>query len=191
MRKFLPLLALCFSLQGLEYEVQFEDSKVIVVRAKIEAHETAELHRDDIPHLVTAIKGGVLTRIEADGTENVVAFPTGVTIYRDKDPIGEYHRTENRSDEAVELIIINLKPSPMYGFIKNAGTKDIHIEIDLNCPPSEELDNYIQSVATDSGMVEQFDWQNSFKRSMNELFKLVDSENFNEAIWSSNVTDVE
>ncbi len=191
MHLFASFLALVFSLSALEYEVQFENNHVIISRAKIEANEEIGLHRDEIPSFVVAIKGGVLTRIEADGSENAVAFPTGTTIFRDVDPIGVYHRTQNRSNEAIELIIIQLKPSPLFRVKKSEGTKDLHIEIDLNCPPSEELDNYTKSVPINNLNAELIDWQTSFIQSMNELTKLIESGKFDQAIWSSKVTDAE
>lgn len=192
MRHLIPLLTLIFSLQALEFEVQFENSQIRVCRAKIEANEEVGLHRDELPSLVTAIKGGVLIRIEADGSENIAAFPTGITIFRDADPVNIYHRTQNRSNEPIELIIVQLKPSPLYGFEKEKGTKDIHIEIDLNCLPSEELDNYVKASQPDPNLVvEQIDWQTSFIQAMNELIKLVESGKFHQSLWSSKVWDAE
>ena len=191
MRLILPFLAFVLSLQALEYEVQFENNQIIVSRAKIEANEEIGLHRDEIPSLVVATKGGVLTRIEADGSENAVAFPTGTTVYRDVDPVGEFHRTQNRTSEAIELIIIQLKPSPLYRVKKSDGTKDIHVEIDLNCPPSEEFNNYVKSVPFYNMNAELLDWQTSFILSMNELIKIVESGKFDQAIWSSKVLDAE
>jgi len=191
MRIVFSLIAIIFSLNALEFEVQFENSHIKVCRAKIEANEEIGLHRDEIPSLVIAIKGGVLTRIEEDGSENVVAFPTGTPVFRDVDPEGSLHRTQNRSNEPVEIVIIQLKPSPLYGFEKAPGTKDIHVEIDLNCPPSEELDFFKNSIAPDTNLnVAQLDWQTSFIHSMKELIKLVESGKFDQSLWTAKVEDV-
>lgn len=105
------ILAIAFfsSIQALEYQVQFENENVSVVKVVVSPHEKTPLHRDEFPHLVVALKGGVMTRLEADGRTVEVEFPTGVPVYRPIDPVGELHRSVNHSDEFVELIIVYLK----------------------------------------------------------------------------------
>lgn len=94
---------------ALEYEVQLENESVHVSKAKIMPGEEIGLHRDVYPQVVVALQGGVITRLEADGSTTNVNFPTGVAVYREADPLNEFHKSVNRSSNPVELIIIQLK----------------------------------------------------------------------------------
>jgi hypothetical protein len=97
------------SLAALEYAVLFENEQISIDKAKIMSKEESQLHRDNYPHIVIALKGGSLTRLESNGTETVVNFPTGAAVIRPVDPPDELHKTVNRSAEPIELIIIQLK----------------------------------------------------------------------------------
>ena len=99
------------SIQALEYEVQFENDQICVTKAKIQPHEEIGLHRDVHPSVVIALKGGTITRLEADGRTTEVQLPTGVAVIRAADPKDELHKSVNNSSEPVELIIIQLKNS--------------------------------------------------------------------------------
>ncbi|MBS0653077.1 MAG: hypothetical protein JSR39_06050 [Verrucomicrobia bacterium] len=104
---------LSFGLQSLEYAVQFENDRVCAAKATIMPNEEIGLHRDACPQIVIALKGGVITRLEADGTTTDVHFPTGVAVFRDVDPPDELHKSINRGSEPVELIIIQLKENSL------------------------------------------------------------------------------
>ena len=113
MRKVL-LGFVCFltaGIEGFEYQIQFEDDKVCIAKAKILSHEEIGLHRDAFPQVVVALQGGTITRLEADGRTVDVEFPTGVAVFRPVDPENQLHRSINNSDAPVELIIIQLKSS--------------------------------------------------------------------------------
>src|ERR1700688_4075172 len=71
------------SIQALEYEPQFENDQICVAKAKIQPHEEIGLHRDAYPQVVIALKGGTITRLEADGRITEVRFPTGVAVIRE------------------------------------------------------------------------------------------------------------
>jgi len=94
-----------------EYEVQLENDLVCVATAKIMPYEEIGLHRDIYPHVVIASKGGVITRLEANGTTTEVEFPIGIAVFREADPCDELHRSVNNSSESIELTIIHLKAS--------------------------------------------------------------------------------
>lgn len=100
---------LVFEIQALEHEIQFENEKVSVSRAKIMPHEELGLHRDSYPQIVVALQGGVITRFEADGTTQDVHFPTGKAVFREIDPPDQLHKSVNKGSSPVELIIIQLK----------------------------------------------------------------------------------
>ena len=95
--------------QSLEYQVQLDNEQVNVARVVIEAGEEIGLHRDALPQVVVALKGGTITRFEKDGSKTEVVFPTNQPVFRPVDPEGEMHTSKNTSNEAVELLIIQLK----------------------------------------------------------------------------------
>lgn len=100
-----------FEMQALEYEKQYENDYIGVARVKIMPHEEIDFHRDTTPQIVIALKGGTITRLEADGSITPVEFPTGIAVYRKPDAEGQLHKSINKSTEAVELIVIQLKSS--------------------------------------------------------------------------------
>ena len=100
---------LSFDIQSLEYEIQLENESVSVARAKIMPYEEIGLHRDVYPQVVIALQGGIITRLEADGSTTDVNFPTGRAIFREMDPPDQLHKSINNSSTPVELIIIQLK----------------------------------------------------------------------------------
>lgn len=100
---------LSIDIQALEYEMQLENESVNVARVKIMPHEEIDLHRDAYPQVVVALQGGIITRLEADGSTTDVNFPTGQAIFREIDPPDELHKSVNNSSTPVELIIIQLK----------------------------------------------------------------------------------
>ncbi len=97
------------SMQAFEYEVIVNNDQLMIARVVVDPHEEIGRHRDEVPHIVIALQGGVITRLEEDGREVDVEFPQGVAIYRPVDPEGEYHRGVNRSDDPIELLMIELK----------------------------------------------------------------------------------
>ena len=111
MKKILAIVlsSLCFQTQALEYEQQFENDQICVSKVIIAPHEEIGLHRDEHQQVVIALKGGIITRLEADGRTTDVSFPTGKAVFRDVDSEKEQHRSINNSSEAVELIIIQFK----------------------------------------------------------------------------------
>lgn len=111
MKKILAVLAsfLSFQIEALEYEQHFENEQICIGKAKVAPHEEIGLHRDIYPQIVIALKGGTITRLEADGRMVDVKFPTGEAVFRDADPENELHRGINNSSESVELILIQFK----------------------------------------------------------------------------------
>ena len=102
----------CFafaSVQAFEYISQFENDQICISKVTIEPYEEVGLHRDVYRQVVTAIKGGIITRLEADGRTTEVHFPTGVAVIREADPEDGLHKSVNNSSEPVELIIVQLK----------------------------------------------------------------------------------
>lgn len=107
----LTCLLAATGLQAFEYQVQFENDQVCIAQVKILPHEEIDLHRDVCSHVVVALKGGTITRLEEDGGAVDIEFPEGVAVFRPMDPENQFHRSVNNSDTPIELILIQLKNS--------------------------------------------------------------------------------
>lgn len=109
-RLWLSLLCLySIEAQSLEYKILHENDSVSIAQVKIMPHEEIGLHRDAYPQIVVALQGGIITRLEADGSKVEVNFPTGQAVSREIDPPDQLHKSINNSSNPVELIIIQLK----------------------------------------------------------------------------------
>jgi hypothetical protein len=170
---------LSFEIHTLEYEQQFENDQVCIAKVKISPHEEIGLHRDVYPQVVIALKGGTMTRLEADGRTTDITFPTGTAVFREADPENELHKSVNNSSESIELILVQVKNNTP-SVSKKVGeiSHDIAVDIRINCPESDELKNFVRSIPKSddnySGSFEE--WKNSFKETMTQLIRLVDSE---------------
>lgn len=104
----------CFlacGISAIESEIQFENDQIRASKVKIMAHEEIGLHRDDHPRVVISLKGGTITRLEGDGSMTDIDFPKGEAVFREADPIGQLHRSVNKTCKPIEMIIIELKGS--------------------------------------------------------------------------------
>lgn len=111
MRKYF-LLLLClisFKAQAFEHEIQIDNDDVCVAHIIIMPYEEIGWHRDTYPAVVYALQGGIITRLEADGSMTQVHLPTGQAIFRAADPPGELHKSVNNSSTPIEVIAIQLK----------------------------------------------------------------------------------
>jgi quercetin dioxygenase-like cupin family protein len=175
---------IAFQAHAFECETQFENEQICVAKVKIEAKEEIGLHRDAYPHIVIALKGGTITRLEADGRTTDVQFPTGVTITRDPDPKNELHGSINRSSEAIELVVIQLKDNAPV-MKKETNSHNVALNIKLSCPPSDEFQQFIKSIPPAGNYSSSLtEWKSSFVNSMNQLIQLVESEKIFGSWWS-------
>jgi hypothetical protein len=71
--------------------------------------EEIGLHYDMYPHKVKSLNGGVITRLEADGTINKVEFPKGQWVFRPAESSNKIHRSVNELSTPIEMIMIQLK----------------------------------------------------------------------------------
>jgi hypothetical protein len=188
MKKLLTI-AFCFlalALQALEYEKQFENDQVCVARAKLLPHEEVDLHRDVYPAVVIAVKGGVITRFEADGRITDVNFPTGVPVFREADPESELHKSVNRSDDPIELTIIQLKNNTTFSKTVDEKSHQIAVDIKISCPMSHGLKEFVKSIPPAERSSVNFDeWKASFVSSMTNLIRLVENEKIFSSYWSA------
>lgn len=109
MRNAIVACIVSLSAFGIESEVQFENEKVLVLKVMLKAHEEVGLHRDELPRVVVAMKGGTITRIEEDGSMKDIDFPKGEAVFLEADPPGQLHRGVNMTCKPMELIIVQLK----------------------------------------------------------------------------------
>jgi hypothetical protein len=110
MKYSLLVVCLFFSrMNALEYVKQFENDKVCVSYLKIMAGEEIGEHYDTLPQIVIALDGGVITRLEADGSKTEVEFPTGQSVFRQAETPDKMHKSVNATAKAIAMIIVQLK----------------------------------------------------------------------------------
>jgi len=187
MKKILSVLLcfLSFEMQALEYNIQFENEQISIVKAKISPYEETSPYSDIYPQVVIALKGGTITRLEADGRVTEVIFPTGTAVFLKVDTEKEPHRSINNSSEPVELILIELKNSLPIDTKADENSHEIKMELRINCPMSPELRDFIKSIPPIRNYSSTFaEWKSSFINNMNQLIHLVESEKIYKSFWS-------
>lgn len=108
--KYVLLVGIFFSnIHALEYAKKFENDKVSVAYVKIAPQEEIGLHYDKLPQLVIALAGGIITRLEADGSTTDVEFPTGKLVFRPAETSDKMHKSINSTSNAIELMVIEFK----------------------------------------------------------------------------------
>lgn len=95
-----------FSLEYLKY---FENEFVSVAYVKLMPQEETELHYDKYPHQVKSLTGGIITRIEADGSINKIVFPMDCWIFRPAESPEKMHKSINELSVPIEMVIVQLK----------------------------------------------------------------------------------
>lgn len=185
------MCSLSFQMMALEYEQQFENGQICIGKVIIAPHEEIGLHRDVYPQVVIALKGGTITRLEADGRKTDIKFPTGQAVFREADPVNEQHRSVNNSSEPVELIIIQLKNSLPAPHTKvDEKSHEIAIDIKINCPMSAELKDFVKSIPPAGDYSSSFEeWKSSFVNNMTQLIRLVESKKVFNSFWSVKTDD--
>jgi quercetin dioxygenase-like cupin family protein len=107
---FLLAASLFFTVaNAMECEVVVDNKQVSVLKITLAPHEEVDDHRDDLPRVITAIQGGVLTRIEQDGTVSELVIPSGSSLFLEPDPVGTLHKTANRTASPLEFCVVLLK----------------------------------------------------------------------------------
>ena len=109
---FLLSLGLCIlnsRIYSVEYTIQFENEQVCSAYLKIMPGEETEYHYDELSSVVIALTGGILTRLEADGSQTQVEFPTGQSVFVNAETPDKMHKTVNATSKTIELIIVQLK----------------------------------------------------------------------------------
>ncbi len=111
-KQLFTIVALCLVItnaQALEYIKQFENEYICIAYVKIMPNEETEMHYDQYPQQVKSLHGGVITRLEADGTTTKVHFPKGEWVYRPSETADKIHKSVNETSTPIELIVVQLK----------------------------------------------------------------------------------
>lgn len=116
------LCAHCFADEGITFDngksasqqatqrvLQFENDQVRVWKAKIFPNQPLKMHRHDHDRVVVALHGGNLAKVSEDGAVKDRLFESGESYWLDKDPASELHACVNKSEEPIEVIVIELK----------------------------------------------------------------------------------
>ena len=116
---YLITFALSFAFQGVYAHVsnqthrvfQFENEYVRVWKTVIMPHQPLNMHRHDSARVVVGLRGGTLKKIEQSGETSDLSFETGTAYWLTADPPDTLHGDVNKSDEPIEVMIIELKSS--------------------------------------------------------------------------------
>lgn len=89
--------------------LQFENDSVRVWKTTIFPNQPLKMHRHEHDRVVVALKGGNLAKLDANGVLMPRIFETGNSYWLDKDPPNELHACVNKSNEPIEVVVIELK----------------------------------------------------------------------------------
>jgi beta-alanine degradation protein BauB len=92
---------------GTRREPQFKNADVEVWKSIIMPNQPLSLHRHDLGRTIVALKGGTLDVTDKDGkTLRQMVWETGKAYWLDADPPGELHGDMNRTNEPIEVMVI-------------------------------------------------------------------------------------
>lgn len=90
---------------------QFENEQVKVWKTIIMPNQPLTMHRHDCARVIVGLKGGTLKKIEDTGEISDLVFETGKAYWLDEDLPNTLHGDVNESDEPIEVMVIEIKPS--------------------------------------------------------------------------------
>jgi len=88
---------------------QFENAAVTVWKTILAPHEKLGMHRHEHGRVIVALKGGTLTIPQDDGGSHELVLETGKAYWLDADPPGKLHGDHNKSDQPLEMMVIEVK----------------------------------------------------------------------------------
>ena len=95
---------------GTRREPQFENASVSVWKSVIMPNQPLALHRHDLGRTIVALKGGTLDVVDKNGkTMKQMVWETGKAYWLDADPPNEEHGDMNRTNEPIEVIVVQMK----------------------------------------------------------------------------------
>jgi quercetin dioxygenase-like cupin family protein len=89
---------------------QFENDSVKVWKSIIAPSQPLSMHRHEAGRVIVALKGGTLKIVQASGESKEVQWESGKAYWLDADPPGTTHGDVNPGKDAIEVIVVELKP---------------------------------------------------------------------------------
>jgi quercetin dioxygenase-like cupin family protein len=89
---------------------QFENENVAVWKTIIAPNQPLSMHRHDHGRVIVALKGGTLKIVPERGEPYEVTWETGSAYWLGADPPGEMHGDVNEGAEAMEVMVIEMRP---------------------------------------------------------------------------------
>ena len=91
-------------------EPQFDNEHVKVWKSIILPNQPLALHRHEHGRALIALVGGRLSVVDGDGKElNTYNWESGKAYWLGVDPPGQLHADVNRTDHAIEVIVVELQ----------------------------------------------------------------------------------
>jgi quercetin dioxygenase-like cupin family protein len=89
---------------------QFENESVRVWKSTIAPAQPLTMHRHESGRVIVALRGGTLKVAKESGESRQVTWETGNAYWLPADPPGERHADLNEGTEAIEVVVVELKP---------------------------------------------------------------------------------
>jgi quercetin dioxygenase-like cupin family protein len=89
---------------------QFENDSVAVWKTVIAPNQPLSMHRHDHGRVIVALKGGTLKIVPETGEPHTVTWETGQAYWLSPDPPGQMHGDVNEGTEAIEVMVIEMRP---------------------------------------------------------------------------------
>ena len=89
---------------------QFENDSVAVWKTVIAPNQPLSMHRHDHGRVIVALKGGTLKIVPENGEPHIVTWETGKAYWLSPDPPGQMHGDVNEGTEAIEVMVIEMRP---------------------------------------------------------------------------------
>lgn len=90
-------------------EVQFENEEMKISKMSLPPEKQTKMHRDDLYRVLVTLKGDKLQIIDKSGSESSFTLESGKSYYLSPDSPGSMHATVNKSNEPIEIMVIEFK----------------------------------------------------------------------------------
>lgn len=90
-------------------EFVFENDRAICWKTTVSPNLPLKMHRHDRARVIVALKGGVLKRVDEDGTTTNLVFETGRAYWYEADPIDNLHADVNEGTDDVVVVVTEFK----------------------------------------------------------------------------------
>jgi hypothetical protein len=90
-------------------EFMFENEHAICWKTTVPPNMPLKMHRHDRARTIVALQGGVLKRVDEDGTRLDLVFETGKAYWYEADPPDNLHADVNEGEEDVVVIVTEFK----------------------------------------------------------------------------------